>query len=304
MRLTEFLKKYGTDEECRVHMESVRWPVGAVCPRCDVVNDFVPISTRPGLYRCRPCANQFTVTVGTALEGTHLPLHVWYLAMYLLLSTSKPLSAMSLTKHLGLQYRTCWHMLHRLRSMLASGEKLPLAGVIEADETYVGGKARNRQKRRDVVARGRGTEKPMLFAALERGGEARSAVVISAATAALDPLMFQWFSRDAVLCTDELASYNWFGTKMRDHLRVTHSAGEYARTENGVRVHTNTLEGFFGMFKRGIFGIHHRVSTKHLHRYAVEHTFRYNERRSTVADRIAFCLIGGNGRLRLRELFA
>ena len=116
--------------------------------------------------------------------------------------------------------------------------------------------------------------------------------------------MLGWFDRDAKLFTDELAVYNWFGTKMRAHHAVNHSRGEYARTEGGLRVHTNTAEGFFGLFKRGIFGIHHHVSGKHLHRYAAEHCFRYNRRKHDAAERIARCLIGRHGRLRLRELLA
>lgn len=282
-----FMQTFGTDDACRAHMESVRWPDGPVCPRCGAVNEAVPVSTRPGLYRCKACAKQFTVTVGTALEGSHLPLRHWYLAMYLMLSTAKPISAMSLSRQLGIQYRTCWHLLHRLRAMLGTGEKLPLSGVIEADETYVGG-----------------TAKPMLFAAIERGGEARAAVVLSASATALDPLMFGWLDRDGTLCTDELAVYDWFGGKMRRHHRVNHSGGEYARDERGTRVHVNTAEGFFGLFKRAVFGIHHHVPAKHLHRYAAEHTFRYNRRRHDAPERIARCLIGQHGRLRLRELLA
>jgi transposase-like protein len=304
MNMIAFLKAYGTDEACRAHMESVRWPNGPSCPKCGSVNEAGVVGNRAGLFRCRPCGTQFTVTVGTAMEGTHLPLRHWYLAMYLMLSTAKPISAMSLSRQTGIQYRTCWHLLHRLRAMLAAGEALPLAGVIEADETYVGGKARNRQKHRDATTRGRGTDKPMIFAAIERGGMARAAVVSSASGAALDPLMLRWFDRDAILCTDELATYNWFGGKMKRHHKVTHSAGEYARTEGGVRVHTNTAEGYFGLFKMALVGIHHAVSPKHLHRYAAEHTFRYNRRGHDVGERIARCLIGQHGRLSLKALFA
>ncbi len=237
------------------------------------------------------------------MEGTHLPLRHWYLAMSLMLSTAKPISAISPSRQMEIQYRTCWHMLHRLGAMLAGGETLPLSGIIEAHETYVGGKAVNRQKHRPARAGGRGTDKPMLFAAISRGGTARAAVVPSASAAALDPLIFEWVDRGSVLMTDELATYGWFGSKMRHHHRVTHSAREYARTEGATRVHTNTAEGFFGLFKRGIFGIHHNVSPKHLHRYAAEHEFRYNTEHDAPA-RIARCLIGQHGRLRLRELFA
>jgi transposase-like protein len=206
MRLSTFVRKFGTDEACRAHMESVRWPEGPVCPKCGSVGQAGAVSTRPGLYRCHPCRAQFTVTVGTAMEGSHLPLSVWYLAMYLMLSTAKPISALSLSRQMEIQYRTCWHLLHRLRAMLASGGTLPLSGVIEADATYVGGKAGNRQKPRPATGRGRGTDKPMVFGAVERGGLARAAVVPSASAAALDPLMFRWFDRDSVLMTDELAT--------------------------------------------------------------------------------------------------
>jgi hypothetical protein len=238
------------------------------------------------------------------MEGTHLPLRLWYIAMFLILNTAKPISAMSLHHHLGVQYRTCWHLLHRLRAMMERGEQFPLAGIIEADETYVGGKARNRQKHRDRPGRGRGTNNPMGFAAIERGGEARVAVVPSASAMALDPLMFKWVDRASILSTDELAVYEWFDGKMRRHYRVNHSAKEFARTEDGIRVHVNAAEGYFGLFKRAIFGIHHQVSPKHLHRYVTEHNFRYNGRDEDTGTRIARCLIGGPGRLRLRELFA
>lgn len=304
MKLATFLRKFDTDAACRAHMESVRWPDGPICPKCGAINQAAAISTRPGLYRCHGCQGQFTVTVGTAMEGTHLPLRLWYIAMFLILNTAKPISAMSLHHHLGVQYRTCWHLLHRIRAMLADGETLPLAGIIEADETYVGGKARNRQKHRDRPRRGRGTDKPMIFAAIERGGEARAAVVPSTSAMTLDPLMFRWFNRDSTLMTDELAVYDWFGSKMRRHYRVNHSAGEYAREQDGVTAHVNTAEGFFGLFKRAIVGIHHQVSPKHVHRYVAEHNFRYNRRRDDTATRIARCLIGRHGRLRLRELLA
>lgn len=315
MKLTDFLHQFGTDDACRRHLESVRWPNGPVCPKCGSMERITPVSGgRDGLYRCNACGRQFTVTVGTAMEGTHLPLRHWYLAMYLMLTTAKPISALSLSKHLGIQYRTCWHLLHRLRAMLSAGEKLPLAGIIEADETYVGGKASNRQAqsaalRREKPTRGRGTAKPMLFAALERGGLARTAVIPSASAVAIDPLLFGWLDRDGTLCTDELGVYDWFGRKMRRHYRVNHSSGEYARTAErdrvqGIRAHVNTAEGFFGLFKRAVFGIHHHVSTKHLHRYATEHEFRWNHRRTDAGERIARCLIGRHGRLRLRDLLA
>lgn len=144
----------------------------------------------------------------------------------------------------------------------------------------------------------------MIFAAIERGGEARAAVVPSASALALDPLMFGWFDRNSVLCTDELVVYDWFGRKMRKHYRVNHARGEYVRSQGGLRVHVNSAEDFFGLFKRAVFGIHHHVSAKYLHRYASEHQFRYNGRGHDAGERVARCLIGQHRRLRLKELLA
>jgi transposase-like protein len=305
MKIAEFMRRFPDDKSCRQHLESVRWPDGPVCPSCGVVNNAVPVATRrPGVYRCRDCNHQFSVTVGTAMEGTHLPLNVWYHAMYLILASSKGISTLNLSKQLGLQYRTVWHLCHRIRAMLESGDKTPLTGLIEADETYVGGKPRNLRNPAPRPTRGRGTPKPMMFAAVERGGRARTAVVRSASAEAIDPLLFAWLNRDGVLATDELAVYQWFGGKMRRHVTVNHNRREFARWDRGVHAHTNTCESFFGLFKRAIVGVWHWISAKHLHRYGVEREFRWNTRKADVETRIANALIGQHGRLRLRELFA
>jgi transposase-like protein len=304
MKLTSFLKKFGTDDACREHFESVRWPDGPVCTKCGSVNNAGRIASRPGVWYCKDCQHQFTATVGTALEGTRLPMSTWYLTMYFMLSTAKPISAMSLSRHLEIQYRTCWHMLHRLRAMLAGGERLPLSGIVEADETYVGGKSTNKRLGAPKSKRGRGTNKAMMLAAVERDGKARVAGIPSASAAAIDPFLYEWVGLDSTLMTDELGSYRWFGRKTKRHIRVNHSRREYVREENGIKGHVNTVEGFFGLFKRGVFGIHHFVSPKHLHRYAVEHEFRYNHRDVPVEERIARCLIGQHGRLRLSELLS
>lgn len=305
MKLREFIDRFGTDEACRAHLEAVRWPDGPVCPHCGAVDRATVVrGRRPGLYRCASCTRQFTVTIGTAMEGTRLPLSTWYLAMYLMLSSSKGVSAKKLGEQLGLQYRTAWHLAHRIRAMLASGEQAPLAGIVEADETYVGGKPRNDRLGAPERRRGRGTTKPMLFAVVERGGEARMAVVPSASAVALDPLMFGWVDRVAILMTDELATYRWFGSKMAKHLFVNHGRREYARREGAVTAHTNTIEGFFGLFKRAIAGVWHHLSAKHLHRYGAEHSYRWSTRGANMDDRIARALLGQHGRLRLSALLA
>src|ERR1700677_4605968 len=223
------MRTFDTDEACRTHMQRVRWPHGPVCTKCGTINEAAPVGGRPGVFHCDGCKSQFTVTVGTAMECTHLPLN-----------NLAPRHA-SDAEHGEADQRhepvvpdansvsDVLHLLYHLRAMLADGVKFPLAGIIEADETYVGGKARNRQKHRPKATRGRGTDKPMVFAAIERGGEARTAVAASANAIALDPPMHRWFDQDSILCTDGLATYRWFGGKMRRHHGVTHSAREYAR---------------------------------------------------------------------------
>ncbi len=300
------MRKFATDDACRAHLEGVRWPAGPVCDRCDSINEATPVEGRVGYWRCRACGKQFSVTAGTPMHGTHLPLHVWYLGMYLILASSKGISAVKLGEQLGIQYRTAWHLAHRIRAMFASGEKPVLSGLVEADETYVGGKVSNLPKGAErPEKRGRGTKKPMLFAAIERGGEARTLAVPSASAADIAPALWGWTGKGgAILFTDELGTYRWIGSKMQAHHAVNHSRAEYARTEGGYRVHTNTAEGFFGLFKRAVIGVWHQVSAKHLHRYASEHEFRWNVRERDVPERIARCLLGRAGRLRLRELFA
>ena len=243
------------------------------------------------------------MTVGTPMEDSRLPLHVWYLAMYLILASSKGISSVKLAEHLGITQKSAWFLGYRIRALLSSGEKLPLSGVVEADESYIGGKPVNLPKSAPrPEKRGRGTAKPMLFAAIERGGEARSLVVPSASGAAMAPALWDWTGGAATLLTDELATYRWIGRKMEAHHAVRHGSGEYARTEGDLRVHTNTAEGFFGLFKRAIVGVWHRVSVKHLRRYASEHEFRWNRRQTDIADRVARCLIGQHGRLSWKDL--
>jgi transposase-like protein len=300
MKLTTFIRRLGTDEACRAHLESVRWPDGPICPRCGSMNDASAVSTRPGLYRCRACNKQFTVTVGTTLEGSHVPLRTWYLAMYIMLSAAKPISAMSLSRQLEIQYRTCWHMLRRLRGMLAGGEKLPLSGFLKADETDVGGNARSRHEHREKSTGGRGGSKPVAFAAIERSGEAPAAVVPFVGALALDALPFGWFDRGGALRSAELTAYDWFGRKLAHHDRIN----PVRRGEADIRVQVDTVAGFFGLFKRVIFGIHHSVWCKHRNHCAAEHTLRYKCCTDDASSRIARCLIGQRGRLRLWELFA
>ncbi len=237
------------------------------------------------------------------MEDSRLPLRTWYLAMYLILASSKGISSVKLGEQLGITQKSAWFLGHRIRALLDSGEKLPLSGIVEADESYIGGKARNLRNNAPRPSRGRGTQKPMLFAAIERDGQARTARIASAKIDDIAPLLWQWTDGGrAALCSDELATYRWIGRRMDGHLAVNHARREFARTtRSGVRAHVNTVESFFGLFKRAIVGVWHWISGKHLHRYAAENGFRWNHRED-VADRIARCLIGQHGRLSWKEL--
>lgn len=237
------------------------------------------------------------------MHGSHLPLNVWYLAMYLILASSKGISSVKLGEQLGITQKSAWFLGHRIRALLGRGEKLPLTGIVAADESYIGGKARNVRNNAPRPGKGRGTKKPMRFAAIERDGQARTARIRSAKIDDIAPLLWHWTGGgQAVLCSDELATYRWIGRKMEGHHVVNHARREFVRTtRSGVRAHVNTVESFFGLFKRAIVGVWHWISGKHLHRYAAENGFRWNHRED-VADRIARCLIGQHGRLSSKEL--
>jgi transposase-like protein len=150
MNLATFLKTFGTDEACRAHMESVRWPDGPVCPKCGVIGRAGRVGSRPRALRCHACKSQFSVTVGTAMEGTHLPLNIWYLGMYLMLSTARPISAMGLHRQTGIQYQTCWRLVPRLRAMMDGGATLPLSGIMKP--TSAARPAKNKLTSRAVVS--------------------------------------------------------------------------------------------------------------------------------------------------------
>ena len=262
MTLASFQSRFSTHEACRAHLEALRWPNGVVCARCGVVGEAKRLSTRPDIWRCRSCKGDFRVTDGTPMEGTHLKLNVWFLALYLVATSSKGVSAMKLKDWLGVSYKTAWFLGHRVRQMLADGSAGRLAGIIEADEPYVGGvKRKGRDDDEDGSGRpshrGRGRARSTVFVAVERGGKAKAKRVASHGVAA--PL-WQWSNvKGSVLMADGLPAYRWIGRKFAGHLTADHKRQAYARTDRrrGIRVHTNTAESFNSAFKRAIVGVWH-----------------------------------------------
>jgi transposase-like protein len=268
---------YHDDGAARAHLESVLWPDGPVCPRCGIGEDRITKlqgkSTRPGVFKCKDCRKPFSVTVGTIMDRSHIPLSKWVLAAQLMASSKKSMSAHQLHRMLDTNYETAWFLFHRLREAANDiGGSGPLGGadkVIEADESYVGGKARNK-------AYGPPPKKMAVFTLVERKGRARSRHVADVSSKSLRTAIMTQASRKSYLMTDEAAVYGKIGREFSGHGTVNHSANEYVRA--GGFHHTNTVESFFSLLKRAVYGQFHHVSEAHLHRYLAEADFKYNHR--------------------------
>jgi transposase-like protein len=294
------------------YLENIRWPNGPVCPHCDESErrPYALKSKTRRLWKCAACRKQYTVTVGTIFESSHIPLNKWLLAFYLLCSSKKGMSAHQLHRMLGVTYKSAWFMAHRIRYAM---QQPPFAdrlrGVVEVDETYVGGKARRSNKRQykpldptapDKRLTGRGVEKTPVVALVERGGIVRSSRIANVTGDSLKSVIREHVDPSATLMTDAFASYRGLGKEYAEHFTVNH-LDEYVRGE----VHTNTAENFFSILKRGINGVYHHVSEAHLPRYLAEFDFRYNNRIANGIDdsertRRALLQVGGK-RLRYAD---
>jgi transposase-like protein len=286
---------YHDDDAAREHLERLLWPQGPVCPRCGVMGDRITklqgASTRAGVYKCKDCRKPFSVTVGTVMERSHIPLSKWVLAAQLMASSKKSMSAHQLHRMLDTNYETAWFLFHRLREAAndISGSE-PIGGegkVIEADEGYIGGKARNK-------AFGPPPKKMAVFTLVEREGEARSRHVADVTSKSLREAIDAQASRKSYLMTDEALVYERLGREFAGHGTVNHSDDEYVRT--GGFHHTNTVEAFFALLKRAVYGQFHHVSEAHLHRYLAEADFKYNTRSEDDPDRADALLRGTKGK--------
>jgi transposase-like protein len=270
------------DDAARAHLESVLWPDGPICPRCGIGKDRITKlqgnSTRPGVFKCKDCRKPFSVTVGTIMERSHIPLSKWVLAAQLMASSKKSMSAHQLHRMIGTNYETAWFLFHRLREAANDlGGSGPLGGankIIEADESFIGGKARNK-------AYGPPPKKMAVFTLVERQGHARSRHVADVTRKTLREVIVMQASRKSHLMTDEAAVYEKIGREFTRHGTVNHSANEYVKSDGE---HTNTAESFFALFKRAIYGQFHHVSEAHLHRYLAEADFKYNHRIALGVD--------------------
>lgn len=243
------------------------------------------------MYQCNECREQFTVTVGTVFERSKIALNKWLLATHLMCSSKKGMSAHQIGRMLGVTYKTAWFMCHRIReAMNGEGGSGSLGGqnkVVEVDETYVGGKAKNRAHRDPAP-------KKAVVALVEREGHVKSFHVANVTGATLRPIIVKNVSRQSMLMTDEANVYPKIGAEFANHGTVNHSAGEYTR--KGHYYHTNTVENFFSIFKRGVIGVYHHLSEAHIGRYCAEFDFRYNTRKENDIVRRDICLQGIAGK--------
>jgi transposase-like protein len=290
-----------TDKDAaRDHLEAQRWPDGPYCPHCGNSDQARLVklagkSTRPGVHKCKECRKQFTVTVGTVFERSKVPLNKWLLATYLLTSSKKGMSAHQLHRMLGVTYKTAWFMFHRIREAMREGSDgyspAPEGGLggsgktVEADETYIGRKAKNKAFKPAV-------KKQTVMTLVERDGKARSFHIAGTSHQNIKPVLYTQIDRASKLMTDRAQYYKEPGHYFAEHATVDHSIKEYVRGDD----HTNTVESYFGILKRGIMGSYHHVSEAHLKRYLCEFDFRYNNRKIDDAERANEALKGISGK--------
>jgi transposase-like protein len=273
-------KVFHDEHRARKWLEAHLWADGPVCSHCGTVNNATPLETRPGLYQCKEsaCRKQFTVMTGTLFERSHIPLNKWLMAAFLMCASKKGMSAHQMHRMLCVSYKSTWFMMHRIREAMREGTfPGPLGGTgktVEADETYVGGKEKNKHVSKRKRGNIGGMGKEIAFALVERGGKVRSFHVPEVSAKTLRPIVVAQVSRKSMLVTDDAGQYRLIGPEFASHEVVNHGANEYVRGD----AHTNTIEGYFSILKRGIVGTYHHVSQQHLKRYLAEFDFRYNER--------------------------
>ena len=277
MTVPQFEALFPTDDACKSYLVARRWPKGIRCPRCENA-DVYPVANKPFHWQCSKCAKaggyRFSVLVGTIFENTNVGMRAWFRVIHMMLTAKKGVSALQVQRVMGFgSYSTAHYMCHRIRAGLADPQFRKLMGIVEADETYIGGSNRNRHWDKKEPGTGPGG-KAIVIGAIERKGTVVARVIAHADTATMDRFVREAVSNKvSLIATDEHAGYRKLGD-LFPHEFVRHGQGEYV---NGA-VHTQTIDGFWSLLKRGIMGSFHKVSRKYLPLYVAEFEFRYNNR--------------------------
>lgn len=280
--------QFHNEEAAFAYVEKLLWPNGPTCPHCGNCDDarigrLQGKSSRIGLRKCYSCRGTFTVRMGTIFEDSHLALHLWLQVIHLMCASKKGISTRQIQRMLQCSMKTAWFLSHRIREAMKDGMLGPLGGdgqTVEADETFIGGKEKNRHRSKRATSRlGGSWGKETVLSLVERGGRVRSMHVASVTAANLRPILVGQIDDASILCTDDAGQYRHMGRDFR-HEVVNHGAEEYVRGA----FHTNSVEGFFSILKRGIVGCYFHVSEKHLHRYLAEFDFRYSNREKLGVD--------------------
>lgn len=287
LNLIKLAQEYSDEDKARALFESWRWPKGKpICPHCKFDESYKVTSkpetkrkVRDGLYYCAACRKPFTATVGTIMEDSHVPISKWIMAFFIICSSKKAVSAHQLHRMLGVTYKTAWFMAHRIRFAFGDDANSPkLNGVVEVDETFIGGRGDPRTKL---------SRKTPVVALIEQGGNMKARVVANVSHKSLGQALHECVSKKAVICTDEHAGYRQPAKAFKAHHSVVHSKFEYTlKKPDGVTAGTNHCEAFFSLLKRGVFGAWHNVSREHLQKYANEFAFRWNTRKLTDGARM------------------
>jgi transposase-like protein len=303
MNLESIAAQFSDVNAAREFFEKQRWPDGAVCPHCGVIGESYRLKAkegskspvRPGVWKCKGCRKQFTVTKGTIFEDSHIPLNTWLMTIHLLCSSKKGISAHQVHRMLGITYKSAWFMMHRIRYASAQDPlAAQLTGIVEVDEAYIGGKKTSKIRKRIAQATKPGERpqdhaspvdnKQAVVSMVQRGGEVRSYHVQRVTAKTIGPILKHNIEYGARIMTDSSTVLHG-AIHPRKHDQVNHNADEYGRYEDGVCITTNAVEGYFSLLKRGIIGVYHHVSPQHLHRYLSEFDFRYSHRNITDGER-------------------